>query len=92
MKPTACPSCRRPLPEMRLGIRLTPFKARLFDAISHSGDGGIMLDDLYEIVCTEGQSRKTLVVHIWQINDLLEDEGYRIKGGRYGYRLRKVQP
>ena len=29
-----CPSCGQALPEMRLGVRLTPLKARIFDAIA----------------------------------------------------------
>ena len=87
MKGVLCPYCNQPLPEMRLGVRLTPFKARLFDVVARAGSDGIMGEDLYNLVCTEGQSRDTLKVHIWQINDILEDEGYRIRGGRYGYRL-----
>jgi hypothetical protein len=32
-------------------------------------------------------SRETLKAHVYQINELIEDEGYRIANGGSGYRL-----
>ncbi len=90
MKARPCPHCGQALPETRLGVRLTPLKARIFDIITRAGPDGISASDLFDIVCTEGQSRETLKSHVWQINDLIEDEGYRIKGRDSYYALTKV--
>jgi hypothetical protein len=83
-----CDHCGQSLPEIRLGVRLTPFKARLFDLVRRSGINGIHSDDLYSLLYPEGGgSRHTLKAHIWQINELIADEGYRIEGGGSFYRL-----
>jgi hypothetical protein len=79
-----CPYCKQVLPEFRLGVRLTPGKARLFDLILHAGDNAIATADLTEIT---GLSARCLKAHVWQINDALEGSGYRIRNNRWGYRL-----
>jgi hypothetical protein len=70
-----CTYCGRPLPEMRLGVRLTPLKARIFDLIRRGGDDGIDRRDLFDIVFGDDDSRKhsfhTLKAHIAQINELI---------------------
>jgi hypothetical protein len=89
-----CSRCGQPLPDIRLGVRLTPLKARIFDLIQRGGEDGIAVDDLFNIVFPDGSvKRDTLKSHVWQINDAIEDSGYRIKGnGAVGgaYRLVKV--
>jgi hypothetical protein len=90
MKPRCCAHCGQALPETRLGARLTPLKARIFDIITRAGVDGISASDLFDIVFAEGQSRETLKAHIWQINDLIADEGYRIKGRDSYYALVRV--
>ena len=76
-----CDNCGQALPEIRLGVRLTPFKARLFDLVKGGGINGIHSDDLYSLLYPEGGgSRHTLKSHVWQINELIADEGYRIEG------------
>jgi hypothetical protein len=83
-----CHSCGQSLPEIRLGVRLTPFKARLFDLVKRGGINGIHSDDLYSLIYPEGGgSRQTLKAHIWQINEMIADEGYRIVGRGSSYRL-----
>jgi hypothetical protein len=83
-----CDNCGQSLPETRLGIRLTPFKARLFDLVRRSGIDGIHSDNLYSLLYPDGGgSRHTLKAHIWQINELIADEGYRIEGRGSFYRL-----
>ena len=83
-----CDRCGQALPEMRLGVRLTPFKARLFDLVKGGGINGIHSDDLYSLLYPEGGgSRHTLKAHVWQINELIADEGYRIEGRGSFYRL-----
>jgi hypothetical protein len=56
---------------------MTAFKARLFDLIRRAGIDGIPSDDLYPLVCPGGGSRQTLKAHVWQINEMIADEGYR---------------
>lgn len=83
-----CDRCGQALPEIRLGVRLTAFKARLFDFVRRSAIDGIHSDDLYSLLYPEGGgSRHTLKAHIWQINELIADEGYRIEGRGSFYRL-----
>ena len=83
-----CDNCGQALPEIRLGVRLTPFKARLFDLVKGGGINGIHSDDLYSLLYPEGgSSRHTLKAHIWQINEMIADEGYRIEGRGSFYRL-----
>jgi hypothetical protein len=73
---------------MRLGVRLTPFKARLFDLVRRGGIEGICSDDLYSLLHPDGGgSRQTLKAHVWQINEMIADEGYRIDGRGSFYRL-----
>ncbi len=81
VKSRLCPYCNQALPEVRLGVRLTPLKARLFDLVQRGGEDGIPGNDLRDILWPDEQlSVKTLAVHVNQINELIEDEGYRIKG------------
>src|SRR5262245_42967317 len=87
-----CDRCGQALPEIRLGVRLTAFKARLFDLVRRSGIDGIHSDDLYSLLYPDGGgSRHTLKAHIWQINELIADEGYRIEGRSSFYRLVNIR-
>jgi len=88
----SCPRCGQALPETRLGVRLTPLKARIFDLVRRSGADGIDRHELFDIVFGDDDaharrhSYETLKAHITQINELIEDAGYRIEG-RYAARL-----
>jgi hypothetical protein len=81
-----CTCCGQTLPEIRLGVRLTPLKARLFDLVQRSGHDGIDRRDLFDIVFgdDDAHSRKhsfsTLKAHIFQLNESIADTGYRIEG------------
>jgi hypothetical protein len=66
----SCPHCGQPLPITRLGVRLTPLKARLFDVIARSGLAGMATEDVKAIM---GMSTTCL---------LIEDEGFRIRASR----------
>lgn len=79
-----CPHCQQVLPEVRVGVRLPPLKARIFDLVLRGGEDGITARDVLEIVYAEleGPSAKTVHVHVFQINELIEDSGYRIVGRR----------
>jgi hypothetical protein len=74
-----CPCCGQALPEVRLGARLTPLKARIFDIIARAGAGGVQADDLQALVFSKGQGLGGLKAHVWQINELIADEGYHIR-------------
>jgi hypothetical protein len=83
-----CDYCGQALPEMRLGIRMTALKARLFDLVKRGGIDGISSEDLYSLLYPDGGgSRQTLKAHVWQINEMIADEGYRIEGRNSSYRL-----
>jgi hypothetical protein len=83
-----CDYCGQALPEVRLGVRLTPLKAHLFDLVRRSGIDGISSDDLWSSLYPNGGgSRQTLKAHVWQINQLIADEGYQIDGRGSFYRL-----
>jgi hypothetical protein len=67
---------------------MTAFKARLFDLIQRAGIDGIPSDDLFSLLYPGGGgSRQTLKAHVWQINEMITDEGYRIDGRGSSYRL-----
>lgn len=50
MKERCCHYCGHPLPETRLGVRLTPLKARIYDIVQRAGIDGISAQDLWDIV------------------------------------------
>ena len=86
-----CPTCKQPVPEVRLGVRMTPIKARMFDLIKLSGEEGCP-SELINNKLWDGQSnRQNIQSHVNQINEMIESSGYRIRTSmpRYGYRLRK---
>ena len=92
MAERCCHYCGQTIPETRMGVRLSPLKTRMFDIVTRAGPDGISSRDLFDMVYTSGdQSRDTLKAHIWQINDAISDEGYRIAGQDGYYRLEKVK-
>src|SRR5262252_8598462 len=84
-----CPYCNQPLPEIRLGVEMSDLKARLFDHIMRAGDEGINSDELFVLTYDNWprreRTKRALYSHIQQINELIEDSGYRIEG-RHGNR------
>ena len=82
---TRCPHCQQVLPEIRLGVRLPPLKARIFDLIRRGGEDGIFSRDVLDIAYSDPtRSLATLKAHVHQINEAIEDSGYRIVGSRGG--------
>jgi len=67
-----CPNCGA---EERLGIWLTPKKVAIFDKIKRSGNEGVPYS---AFDC----SRDSLKMHIFQINIMLEETDYVIRGKR----------
>lgn len=84
-----CSECGQPLPPYRLGVRLTPLKAAIFDAVKRRGESGdrIHAKELLHLL-REKSSVQGIKSHVWQINELLEDTAWRIDG-HGGYRLVK---
>jgi hypothetical protein len=91
-----CPYCNQALPEIRLGVRMPDLKAHIFDLIMRSGNAGIAADTLSALAYTNGYSRhetrsgKTIAAHIHQINELIEDAGYRIVSRERAYYLKNL--
>jgi hypothetical protein len=99
-----CPHCDQPLPQTRVGVRLPDLKARIFDLVARAGAAGISGEDLFAIAYNDDapigkgirlqRSRKTLKSHVGQINELIEDSGYRIfcsgRNPTSTYRLARV--
>jgi hypothetical protein len=53
MTDDVCKLCGAPLRQERLGVAMTPLKARIFDAVKRSGHVGISGDDLYVLTLRE---------------------------------------
>jgi hypothetical protein len=73
------------IPETRLGVRLPPLKARLFDLVMRAGPDGIDRHELFNIAFDDDAHARrhrysTLKSHILQINELIGDTGFRIEG------------
>lgn len=90
-----CECCGQELRE-RLGVRLTPLKADLFDLVEKSGKAGISAEALFErILRPRGAGENTLKQHVFQINDMLQSTDFEISSvrGRGGepYRLKRVR-
>ena len=88
---TMCSACGQEIPHTRLGVRLSPLKVRIFDIIRRAGIDGIAADDLVGLAYDgrDKPSRNGLKSHIWQINDVISDTGFRI-AGHGTYRLVKA--
>lgn len=81
-----CPTCHQPVRETRLGVRLSPIKAALVDAIKAAGDIGITSRELVDLLGRPKRS-SLIRVHAYQINDILEETDWRIvsmDGRRFG--------
>jgi hypothetical protein len=90
---TCCHECGQELSEIRLDVRLTPLKVRLFDVIKRAAAGGIISEDLFEIVIADRGdiTISNLKSHIWQINNAIKDTGFRIMSRDRHWILTKVQ-
>jgi hypothetical protein len=70
-----CPHCGQPYHHHRLGVDLTPLKARIVDIVRAAGDIGVSKREIhYELYQGYQHARNTDTVrtHLRQINDLLE--------------------
>ena len=96
MTAALCPACgQRVL--IRLGVKLSPRQADIFDVISNTGERGLAQEVLADIL-SPGKPRRGAMrlaaVHVHTINSILEETDFAIRkaGGKFGrYRLAKVQ-
>lgn len=76
-----CSKCHQPINHERLGVRLSPLKARIIDLIKAAGDIGIstgeLLRELYH-PSAQPKSVNTVRMHICQINDVLVETDWVI--------------
>ena len=49
MRMRVCPTCRRTLGDLRLGVCLPPVKSRIFDAVAAAGDIGLTARDIIDL-------------------------------------------
>ena len=79
-----CSHCQQPLPELRVGVRLSPLKAHIFDVVKRAGSNGITIEDI-NTICFDGRASAVNVRnHIHQINDALAGTDFEIRGGAPG--------
>lgn len=71
------------MPIKRLGVEMSALKAGIVDMVQRGGDDGVPVDDIFISLFRErGCRRDALKAHVWQINEMLADEGYKIVGVR----------
>ena len=96
---SSCPHCGQRMPELRLGVRLFPMTARVFDVIRRAGADGISGREAFNIAYQGMRKPKymTLKAHVAHIRDALAGTDYTIRtnggsaSGRHPvYRLVKV--
>jgi hypothetical protein len=71
------------MPIRRLGVTMSALKAGIVDMVARGGDDGTPVGAIFDALFGNRKaSRDTLKTHVWQINALIEAEGYRIVGVR----------
>ena len=91
-----CPACGAPI--LPGGLRLPPVKQRILTAVQRHRE--IDAKTLRGIGWGDDpnggpENRKTLAVHIWQLNQLLKPHGIAVHAGRGAgatYRIHRVAP
>ena len=96
---SSCPHCGQRMPELRLGVRLFPMTARVFDVIRRAGADGISGREAFNVAYQGMRKPKymTFKAHVAHIRDALAGTDYTIRtnggsaSGRHPvYRLVKV--
>lgn len=83
-----CAACGQTIPEpLSVGVKLSPIRTRIFEAVRRAGAGGICRDDLMDVVygnAADGGpgSANVIAAHVAQINKLLAPLGRRIASDR----------
>ena len=94
MRMRVCPTCRRPLGDLRLGVCLPPVKSRIFDAVAAAGDIGLTAREIIT-ACYGRPSVQVACIksHMHQLNLMLALSGWRlVPEGRREARWHLVGP
>jgi hypothetical protein len=81
-----CPYCHA---VERLGVRLTPLKATIFDRIKRAGDFGVSSTELVGELYDNRVAANTIKAHVWQINQLLTETTHIIRSDGRVWFLRR---
>jgi hypothetical protein len=88
---TVCQCCGQPIRQVeRLGIRMSPMKAKIFDMVKAAGDRGIDGESLHiRLYCGRDKKPQYHAIHIniFQLNELLDATPYRISSIEGSYRM-----
>jgi hypothetical protein len=84
MSHATCPACGGRVRTVRFGIRLSPLKSRIVDAVAAAGRTGLARDELARVA---GSDATTAAVHIYQINQALRETAHRIRTERGRFTL-----
>jgi hypothetical protein len=84
-----CPQCHQPIAIERLGVRLTPLKAAIFDRIRRAGDVGVSSTELVGELYDNRVTGNTIKAHVWQINQLLTETTHIIRSDGRVWFLRR---
>jgi hypothetical protein len=80
-----CPHCRQPLINTRIGVRLSPIKARIFDSVRSAGEAGVSRATLEQMIYGRAVSEKNIKAHIQQINEMFAHTDWSIRSDRAGH-------
>jgi hypothetical protein len=84
-----CPQCHQPIAIERLGVRLTPLKAAIFDRIRRAGDVGVSSTELVGELYDNRVTGNTIKAHVWQINQVLAETAHVIRSDGRVWFLRR---
>jgi hypothetical protein len=84
-----CPQCHQPIAIERLGVRLTPLKAAIFDRIKRAGDLGVSSTELVGELYDNRVTGNTIKAHVWQINQVLAETTHVIRSDGRVWFLRR---
>lgn len=73
-----CPTCHQHIAVERLGVAMSPLKARLFDHIRRAGDAGVSVHELVDDLWRGKISRNCASQHVKQLDDLLAETSFEI--------------
>jgi hypothetical protein len=85
MKREKCPHCQGWVYRTREGVRLTPIRAEVYDIIARAGSEGIKARAIQERLFWNPLSLNTIRVHIFEINELLEETSFQIISAPSGH-------
>ena len=79
-----CPECKQRITTERLGVRLPPLKAAIFDRIKTAGVLGVTSEEIIADLYSDRRtvSATTIKAHIFQVNELLVETDWYIRSDR----------